>query len=331
MYFLSPEKIALARLNFKQLIIIDTETGDRFFEAFGPGNMVNLIDRPYERFHDYEFLLDILKADDLQKYQEIHKGTPFYFLAWIAFGLKDFEKAVFYMDAAISEDQRKVPNRPLEEWINDPAGQFLTINHQGNQVAKDITLQLGMEFQSEFSRFKKIHSLSKISINSFINDFILKIAQDKSKRSIITAMYSFILEFHDRYKMLQLRSCDGGTIEPFLSHLFKGCLITESLLKLLYPKKDDGKATNTLGDLNKNSNFIKDFSKLDTSAFSLRGIVDSIQKSDDKTALNTVSKIRNTSGHNLVWDDIFNDPDNYKKLYEQIMNALFFIINKKYL
>ena len=172
-YFLTQEKISAARLAFQQLETKDWHTGDYFFETFGPGNAINFVDRPYERFNDYELLLKLLKNDDQEKYLEIHKGTPFYFLAWTAFGLKDYERAFFYMDAAISEDQRKAPNRPLEEWIKDPASLFLTLEEQGNQSAKEITLQLRQTIDNEFRRFNPFSNLPALDVKFFIEKFVM--------------------------------------------------------------------------------------------------------------------------------------------------------------
>ncbi len=325
-YFLSTEKISLAKLEFQKLVIKDWHDGDSFFEKFGPGNVINFIDKPYERFNDYELLLEILKKENPGKYLEIHKGTPFYFLAWTAFGLKDFEKAVFYIDAAISEDQRKEPRRPLREWIKDPAGQFLTLEQQGNQSAREITLQLRDAVNKEFERFNSILNSTCLNIDSFIEKFVMKLMGNTKTRSIITAFYSFISEFRDKLVMLNLRSKEGGSIEPFLTHLFKGGLIFESLLKQLYP------SAKTIGDFNKQRYFKDNFCIINTQALSISDIVIDINyRNDVETAFNTTAKLRNTTGHNLVWDDVFDNPDNYKKLYEQIINAILYIVVKKYL
>jgi hypothetical protein len=81
MFFLSPPLVNHAREVFQNLQIAGPQDGDRFFETFGPGNIVSWVDRPYERFSDYEELLLLLEHDDPEKYREIHKGTPFYYLS----------------------------------------------------------------------------------------------------------------------------------------------------------------------------------------------------------------------------------------------------------
>lgn len=326
--FLSQEKIAAARLAFRQLIIRGHEDGDRFFEAYGPGNTLQVIERPFERFEDYELLLSIIKEDDPQKFAQIHKGTPYYFMGWLAFDLKNYERAVFYMDSAIAEDIRKDPTG----WQNNPGNQFLTLSDD-SQVAERMTKHLRELVDKELSRFNSISNLSEISLTDLIDKFILVLAKDADKHSIITALYSFILEFGDREKELQLRSSSGGSIEPALTYLFKGGLIFESLLKHLYPNKDNGDPCKTLGEIYQTANFKTDFlQSVRTSSSSLQDIINSVNSNNDmQTAFNTASKIRNTTGHNLVWDDVFNNVDNFKTLYRQLLNAIFFIIRTKFL
>ena len=43
---------------------------------------------------------------DASLYEELHKGTPFYWTGTAAFMLHDYRTAAFFHDAAISEDLR---------------------------------------------------------------------------------------------------------------------------------------------------------------------------------------------------------------------------------
>ena len=132
---------------------------------------------------------------------------------------------------------------------------------------------------------------------------------------------------------MQLSRSNGGTIEPALTFLFKGGLIFESLLKHLYPNKDDGRPCETLGHIYHTSSFRADFiPNVQTRAASLQNIVDAIGNNNDmQTAFNTASRLRNTTGHNLVWGDVFDDTDNFKALYHQLVNAIFYIIKVKFI
>lgn len=179
------------------------------------------------------------------------------------------------------------------------------------------------------NEFNSISLVSKkIDIDSFIKKFVLDLAKNKSARSIITASYSFILEFSERYEMLNLRSKEGGALEPILTHLFKGGLIFESLLKAIYIGDDN----DTIESFNNDTQFKSDFNNytINTTATSLKEIINSINnKNDYQTAFDTTARLRNTTGHNLSWDDIFNDPENYKKLYQQVINAILYIVAKR--
>ena len=118
MYFLDEATERYAIFFYR---IMDESMGDELFHLFGPGNVIPFPDKPFERFSDYENLLKQMRKSDRQKYEKIHKGTPFYFLAWTAFDLRNYEKALFYIDAAISED---IKNANTEPWLQLPASKF---------------------------------------------------------------------------------------------------------------------------------------------------------------------------------------------------------------
>ena len=119
-------------------------------------------------------------------------------------------------------------------------------------------------------------------------------------------------------------------MEPVLTFLFKGSLIFESLLKTKY-KKPDGDNYDTIGRIFGTQEFKDDFVPIKKSnANSLREIIGAIKTNDLKAAFKTTSKLRNTSGHNLVWTNIFSTSGNFRKLYEQQVNAIFYIIQKKF-
>ena len=76
------------------------------------------------------------------------------------------------------------------------------------------------------------------------------------------------------------------------------------------------------------ADFLKSIS---TSADNLQVILDDIRGDDMQTAFDTVSRLRNAAGHNLVWADVFNIPSNYQKFFEQQVNAILYVISKKFL
>lgn len=324
-YFLSPEQLDEAIERYGKLVLNTKEEeiaqGERFFEEFGPGNLLEITDRPFERFTDYEVLLREMLKKDTNKYRQIDKGTPFHFLGWTAFDLRNYEKALFYLDAAISEDIRNAP-----DWLSNPGARFLTLKEPEDQVSKRVVMQIRVALDAEITRFNAVSGLPSLTLEALING-LFSLIGDIKNRTVITAFYTFVLEFQDRYGDLQLRSVEGGSVEPFLTHMFKGALIFESLLKVLYPV--DPRAT--LSDVFKAPSFRWDFALTDirTSANSLLDVLSAATGEDMKTAFTVTAMIRNTTGHNLVRDDIFADEKNYRLLFSLEMDALLYLIRRK--
>lgn len=149
---------------------------------------------------------------------------------------------------------------------------------------------------------------------------------------IVSAFYNFILEKEERLKELALKSTEGSSLIPILAHLFSGALIFESLLKKFYLKKDDGNPIKTLGNVFHTTAFTMDFSQgVQASAESLQQILDSVHDNALVTALTTTAQLRNTTGHNLILDNVFDNATNYETLFNQVVNALFYVIEKKFI
>ena len=131
MYIMPPDSVKAVRKAFEEIEIGPGNNGDALFVEHIPGHLGEEIDRPFELFSDHETLLQILRNDDPVKYQTIHKGTPFFFMAWTAYDMRNFEKALFYLDAAIAEDDLDVFFQ-----VYDDDG----IKIGGETKANDITL-----------------------------------------------------------------------------------------------------------------------------------------------------------------------------------------------
>ena len=328
MYFLSNPLIELALVHFDRLELKDkVKEGDWYFSTFGPGNIINATDRPHERFSDYETLLNLLHKRDQQKYEKIHKGTPFFFLSWLAFDLRNYEKALYYLDAAISEDVKNFG----ATWVNLPGAQYLKLSTQPH-VAERVIKNMRELLTRHLGRFNSISFIDPINLNDFVAKFITNFMHNSSSRTIISAFYIFLLEHTERLVELRLKSTEGSSIGPIISHLFSGGLIFESILKILYPRKDNGDLVMTLGDVFYTSTFQTDFGKgFQTCALSLKKVLGGIVDNSLLTAFSTTARVRNTTGHNLVWDNIFDSISNYESIMNQIVNALLFVIERKFI
>jgi len=308
---------------FLQNNIATATDANNFFERFGPGNTYYEQNKPFERLRNYEELMDSLYSANQAKYLDIHKGTPFYFMSWLSFDIKNYNKALFYIDAAITEDIKQ--NK--KDWKQFPACKFLLLVEE-DQVARRTIQLIKKTLNDQLIRFNSISSLIPITFDSFIQKFVNKIINNASSRSLITTFYVYLLEFSANYSILKIRSSDGGVITPFIIHLFHGGLIFETLLKFLYPNIIDGE---TLGRIYKSPEFICDFNfKVSTKAKSFTEIVRESDRQDIVTAFTTISRIRNTTGHNLIWDDVFNNPENYLNLFHQEVNAIFYLMAEKF-
>ncbi len=252
-------------------------------------------------------------------------------MSWLAFDLRNYEKALFYLDASISED---VKNNSAG-WQRAPGARFLLLDPV-NQVAERTLLVVRKLLERELNRFNRTSNLPALEVDGNWRTFVGKLLASSSQRTIVSALYVFLLEFEDRVLELELREgSTGGSNQPFTVHLFTGGLLFESLLKLCYPRNDAGTKNKTLGDvLRKTSEFERDFGlgpNLESSAQTLQEIHDALQRgaSPLEVAFSTAAKLRNTTGHNLVWDDIFNTPQKYRDLFQAVMNALLFVIAHK--
>lgn len=324
MHFLTEPLENLALSHFDAM---DTDKGDWFFSTFGPGNVRNATDRPHERFSDYETLLHKINLRNKEKYDEIHKGTAFYFLTWLAFDLKNFEKALYYIDAAISEDVKNAG----QDWVNLPGAAFLKLEYK-NQVAGRVIEPIKQLINTQTERFNGISGLQAVNLADFVKKFVIPFIQNPPTRTIISAFYVYLLEFEDRLSELTLRSTQGCSIGPIISHLFSGCIIFESLLKNIYPLKDDGNPVETLGDVFHSQAFIDDFGGgINTHATSLQVILDNIADNTVTTAFTVTARLRNTTGHNLIWDNIFENTEHFIVFTHQVINSLLYVIERKFL
>lgn len=333
-----------ALLAFQQLEIRDGRTGDLYFETYGVPNTIELFNAPYERFACYELLMQNLRNEDASKFSLIHKGTSYYFLAWTAFEIRNFSKAVFYMDLALGEDIRKctVPGKSqadaAKEALNNPGGNLWKFIPEG--PAARVIQQLKRLITRELQNYKNRTS-EEIILNNFVGKFVIEsIVQDVKNRSLISSFYSYLIEADDFYETLKIRSQNLSSIEPLLNSLFKGGLIFESLLKVVADQKTwtistgrgSGKRPLTLEGFSRCSDFLSLFGLVTgdfvTSAPDLQTTLSNANDDTIKTSFSTTAQLRNTAGHDLRRDDIFQNPDDYVRLISKQLNAIFFVIKK---
>jgi hypothetical protein len=153
------------------------------------------------------------------------------------------------------------------------------------------------------------------------NNFIYRSLTTNDKpglRTLATAFISFFIEWDFRKDHFEY-GVKKGTSEPFFSHLFRGCVLFESLLKHnpsipinentlngMLNRKDVRVALNTSSIQGKGAGNV----------FTLDDVFDELRKSTHSIdqALKITYLARNTLGHNLGWDNKIGQ-EQYQKLY----------------
>ena len=320
--------IKAAEQVFRRLTYDKPKEANWFFELFGAGN-TPYANRPFERFTHYDRLMRVLLESDAQKLKCMHKGTPYYFLGWTAFQMGRFETALIYMDLAVAEDMRANP----AGWRENPAGSFMMLNPDGG-AASDIVREIRAILGKQMQRHRASCDGEEASIDEFVlrltNEFLRPGDSERSMdRSIVGLLYVFLLEFQTRFSELQLRCDNSGTIQPFVSHLFKGALLFESLLNHWY---GEGLKKPTITRLFKGEAFKNDRGKatLDTTADDLNAVLVAMRgKLTWVSAFSACSKLRNTMGHRVQWKDDFNEDGNYQLMFEWVTSAILFLLLAK--
>lgn len=283
--------------------------------------------QPHVSLDTYARVMGQLQKADPSRYAIMHKGTPFYLMGWLAYDIRDYERGVFYMDAALSEDVHNNPN-----WDRTPAAAFIFLDDTNRDAAaRDVTIQMRPEIIRQLERYSRL-SGTVLSVDDLVARFVRLHVADPTHRSIVTALLTFVLEGRDRQEMIATRSAHGGSLEPFLVHLFKGGLVFESILKRLYGAA--GKSLGTYlaagaGDLLLTKSLyakhtpyaLEDLPKL---------LAAWASEPFHERSVAIAYAVRNTSGHDLGWQDIFVDPGLYSQLFEGILDAVFWTIERKY-
>jgi hypothetical protein len=315
---------AAALEDFRRRAFDTRKEADDYFEKHTCGSYPDRVDYPLERFNHSMKLLEGLRADDPTKYGRMHKGTPLFYLAWLSFDARDFERALFFLDAGISEDIANAPG----EWQEAPGAKFLRL--ELDCIARRTIVELLGLLQAEIVRFNGISGQPAITIDRWRAAVARPLLEGSAGRTTLCALYIFLYEYNERASEIGIRSrATAGANHAFLNHLFLGGLVTESLLKLWYvgPTKFE----QIFADRTFRTDFTIDVGvRMNTSARTLAAIEEGAAD-DQVSALTTAAKLRNATGHNLERDDIFDSSECYRRLYERVVNAIFYVINRKYL
>jgi hypothetical protein len=278
----------------------DTADFFRHFEYY-------FADQPFLTLCRGEAMLTRCNQVAPEAYAKLSKGTPFYWLAWAAFELHDYETCAFYIDAAVADDLRAADENGTDrQSVSSPALKFFLVDDRSTNQA---LLRLVAIVRSTIDRALidyNGHPEAKppLSMND-VQRVLLHASIPKGSehlRTLVTTFISFFLEWDHRSSLIERRT-DQGTAEPFFLHLFKGCVLFESLLKANTKNKPKSK---TLGPILKELKGDLGFASqndMTISGFAFEDVLKELplDKKDIYTAIERTGRIRNTTGHDLGW------------------------------
>jgi hypothetical protein len=270
-------------------------------------------------------LLSGVKQLSSDKYEDAHKGTPFYVMGFAAFASHDYETASFLFDAAVSEDLKNYPGR-----TNTPALWFIQLDDgNADQLARDVVKHVKVKATELIQHYNGREGAQTLTFNDVRNRFLKRILTGGQlhTRALITTFISFIAEWHHRTLLINLTN--HGSREPFFMHLFRGCLLFESLLK---ENPSKGLQHETLGKiLNQDLATELAIRQVDVREQDFNAMVGAlVPNMSVEDSIESTGKARNTLGHNIVWMTTGLTPQTYDLLVRNIAVACIHAISKLY-
>jgi hypothetical protein len=272
-------------------------------------------------------LMESVKQLAPQQFAVAHKGSPFYILGFAAFASHDYSTASLYFDAAVEEDLTNHPGR------NDMAALlFMQLADNGVPLlAQSLVAQIAEDMNVLIRDYnaRPTPQARPMTLNDLRNFFLTSIikSNQRHERALVTALISFVAEWRYRRRLMELVA--HGSREPFFLHLFRGCLLFESLLKH-QPKKTLTKTTlgeilrqDLKAELHLNNPDVRevDFNTIVAGMTANMNIEDTI---------NSAGRARNTLGHNIVWATTALNTATYDLLVKNIAASCLHVISNLY-
>ena len=260
-------------------------------------------------------------------YSNEHKGSPFYVMGYAAFASHDYPGASLFFDAAVAEDVKK-----FGPTADKPALFFMRLEDKDQEVLASQVIQEIIATANELvDDYNARLGAQPISFAELRTHFLRPIISSlvNHKRTLITAFISFIAEW--KYRALLIDLIQHGSREPFFLHIFRGCLLFESILKE-NPLRSIPPGTATLGtalqlmfkELRIPANLTIKPSSFDNEVQNLTAAMPTT------AAIQMTGKIRNTLAHSLAWPSTSLDQQKYNLLIKNIAAACIHAISTLY-
>ena len=299
----------------------NVESATGFWNTYNNDPIGLLRNRQFLLLRDRLFgLLRACKRIDADAFTKIHKGHPYYFIGIASYLLDDYQTAIYFFDAAVTEDVNGGAD-PIDN--PTPGTRFLMLEGEANyQAAKELTKFAQTKVERALEHYAKITKnpeVSDLTLDDLRKDFIyyaLKATDKPGLRTLVTSFITYCIEWDFRNEHFEYE-VKKGTSEPFFLHLFRGCILFESLLKLNPVVSPTSK---TLGGILQEAQII---SKLKINpiqgkkdGFVLEDMFDKLQRNDNSIdlAMQISYMARNTLGHSLGWNANISQSQ-YRELY----------------
>jgi hypothetical protein len=298
------------------------ESATRFWNTYNHDPISLLKNRQFLFLRDRLFgLLMACKRIDADAFTKIHKGHPYYFIGISSYLLDDYQTAIYFFDAAVTEDINSGAD-PINN--PKPSTRFLMLEGESyDQAAKELTklaqTKVERALDHYLEKILKNQSTPQLTLEDLRTYFIYYALTSTNKpglRTLVTAFITYCLEWDFRKDHFEYE-VGKGTSEPFFLHLFRGCILFESLLKH-NPKITPNEST--LGGM-LNEKKIRDELEINhiqgkSGGFHLDEMFDELEKFNYSIseAVKITYLARNTLGHNLGWNQAIS-ASQYQSLY----------------
>lgn len=266
-------------------------------------------------------LLNACRSFDPAAYNQVHKGSAYYWLGIGAFRVHDVELAAFFFDAAVSEDLRAGAD---PESNPTPALRFIQVEGEPEEQAALNVVRLAQarieELIANYQARAGAHNLDMPALRRKFLRPAIGLGRE-AWRSLATAFISFALEWDYRNMLLDVRP-GQGTAEPVFLHLFKGCVLFESLLKANPSVPIPPQAVTLRQVLDTLHQHLGVPGTPNVGNSNLPQIVLDLAAANEdvQTAVLFTARVRNTIGHNLGWV-VTIDNTIYSRLFRMISSS----------
>jgi len=310
----------------------NVESATDFWNTYNQDPIGLLNNRQFLLLRDRLFhLLIACRNINADAFINIHKGHPYYFIGISSYLLDDYQTAIYYLDAAVTEDMNSGAD-PMNS--PRPSTRFLMLEGETtDQAARPITkiAQAKVERVLRYyhNSVNKDSVITELTIEDLRNYFICyslrKINGEPGLRTLVTSFITFCTEWDFRKDHFE-SGVSKGTAEPFYLHLFRGCILFESLLKhnpKVKPSKD------TLVKILKEQKIIDELkiTAITGGSYTLNDVFNELKQYDNSiySAIKITCMARNTLGHTLGWNENITQSQ-YHDLYYIIASSCLHIL-----